>query len=170
MVNYTRTGYLQTQSFIQKATGWWLTWYNEVGRTCTKYGDVCIVFCLFIRSTHHGVQYLCLMVHLWYPDPTKEVGTGCRGGVQQARRWFRKGNSLKKWQLLVSMLDFWCVVTVFFSFSKPWFLESATHAIASHGSIGIEEDINLDQRNSETNFCTHRIHVWYINICVYTYI
>ena len=33
----------------------------------------------------------------WYPDPTKEVGTGCRGRDQQAMRWFGKGDSLKKY-------------------------------------------------------------------------
>ena len=28
----------------------------------------------------------------WYPDPTKEVGTGSRGRDQQAMRWFGKGD------------------------------------------------------------------------------
>ena len=44
---------------------------------------------------------------VWKFYPTKGVG-GKRYdlGVMQRGRWFGKGNSLKKWQLLVSMVDF----------------------------------------------------------------
>ena len=52
-------------------------------------------------------------VSMSYPDPTKEVGTGCRGRDQQAMRWFGKGASFKIWPFLVSTLDFWGVMWCF---------------------------------------------------------
>ena len=42
---------------------------------------------------HFGVIFF-VWVSVWYPAPSKVVGTGCRGKDQQAMRWLGKGNSL----------------------------------------------------------------------------
>ena len=77
-----------------------LRWYSEFRRV-SNWRLKCIV-----NLNTFWCSTFSVWVFMWYPDPTKEVGTGCRGRDQQAMRWFGKGNSLYKWYVLVSMLDF----------------------------------------------------------------
>ena len=59
-------------------------------------------FCQLIRCLYSWLEHIMMFNHfiwfsMWYPDPTKVVGTGCRGRDQQAMRWFGKGGSFSKY-------------------------------------------------------------------------
>ena len=70
------------------------------GGICSDIGVVVIFFTWFGGCIVNLDTFWCstfsVWVPKWYPDPTKEVGTGCRGRDQQAMRWFGKGDFFKK--------------------------------------------------------------------------
>ena len=61
-----------------------LRWYSEFRRV-SNWRLKCIV-----NLNTFWCSTFSVWVFMWYPDPTKEVGTGCRGRDQQAMRWFGK--------------------------------------------------------------------------------